>query len=156
MASGLSPAMRLQLPERRRNYRFALTPLADAMFQLLIFFMLSSSLTPYSLLTVQSAADTGDSVASQGGNSTAETTPPALVPGETVVWAIDKDAVVVAGQRIGFDSLGDLVDALGTAERPADVVLVIQTTARVQDVTTVLARLSMATVGTVRISTEGN
>lgn len=156
MASGLSPAMRLQLPERRRNYRFTLTPLADAMFQLLIFFMLSSSLTPYSLLTVQSAADTGDSVASQGGNSTAETTPPALVPGETVVWAIDKDAVVVAGQRIGFDSLGDLVDALGTAERPADVVLVIQTTARVQDVTTVLARLSMATVGTVRISTEGN
>lgn len=148
--------MRLQLPERQRNYRFALTPLADAMFQLLIFFMLSSSLTPYSLLTVQSAQGAAGATPSQAGNTADETAPPALFDGETVVWAIDKDAILVGGQRFTFDSLGDLVAALGTSDSPADVVLVIQNTARVQDVTTVLARLSLAPVGAVRISTEGN
>lgn len=156
MAGGLSPALRLQLPERRRNYRFAMTPLADAMFQLLIFFMLSSSLTPYSLLTVQSAEGETGAPPSQAGNTTEATVPPALIEGETVVWAIDKNAVLVGGQRFAFDSLGDLVDALGTSGSPADVVLVIQTTARVQDVTTVLAQLSLAPIGAVRISTEGN
>lgn len=156
MAGGLSPASRLQLPERRRNYRFALTPLADAMFQLLIFFMLSSSLTPYSLLTVQSAQGQAGAAPAQPGNAADDTAPPALQGGETVVWAIDKDAIVVGGQRFAFDTLGDLVDALAQADMPADVVLVVQRTARVQDVTTVLARLSLATVGAVRISTEGN
>lgn len=156
MPGGLSPATRLQLPERRRNYRFALTPLADAMFQLLIFFMLSSSLTPYSLLTVQSAQGQAGAAPAQPGNAADATTPPALSDGEIVVWAIDRDAILVGGQRFAFDTLGDLVAALSAAEVPADVVLVIQQNARVQDVTTVLARLSQATIGTVRISTEGN
>ncbi len=44
------------LPKSERRYTFALTPLADAMFQLLIFFMLSTSLTPYSLLTITRGA----------------------------------------------------------------------------------------------------
>jgi biopolymer transport protein ExbD len=156
MASGLSPAMRLQLPERRRNYRFALTPLADAMFQLLIFFMLSSSLTPYSLLTVQSAQGAASAAPSQAGNAAADATLPLALSGDAVVWAIDRDAVLVGGQRFAFDDLGDLVQALGAPNGPADVVLVIRNTARVQDVTTVLARLLQASVGTVRIATEGN
>ena len=46
---------RAPLPERPRRYKFAMTPLADAMFQLLIFFMLSSSLAPYSLITLKTA-----------------------------------------------------------------------------------------------------
>ena len=40
-------------PHRPRGNRFPMTALADAMFQLLIFFMLASSLTPYSLLPLQ-------------------------------------------------------------------------------------------------------
>ena len=53
---------RAPLPERPRRYRFVLTPLADAMFQLLIFFMLSSSLAPYSLITLKTAPqDVADS-----------------------------------------------------------------------------------------------
>jgi len=46
-------------PRSPARYRFVLTPLADAMFQLLIFFMLSSNLAPYSLLTIRSGT-TGD------------------------------------------------------------------------------------------------
>jgi biopolymer transport protein ExbD len=51
MASRKAP-----LPELPRRYKFVLTPLADAMFQLLIFFMLTSSLAPYSLITLKTAA----------------------------------------------------------------------------------------------------
>lgn len=154
MPGGLSPATRLQLPERRRNYRFALTPLADAMFQLLIFFMLSSSLTPYSLLTVQSAQGAAGANPDQTGQADDPRPIATLQTGEVVVWAIDRDAILVGGQRFDLNTLGDLVDALAAADSPADVVLVIQQNARVQDVTTVLARLSQAAVGTVRLSTE--
>lgn len=154
MPGGLSPSTRLQLPERRRNYRFALTPLADAMFQLLIFFMLSSSLTPYSLLTVQSAQGGTNEASDQGAQPDDPRPIAALQPGDVVVWAIDRDSVLVGGQRFELGSLGDLVDALAATDGPPDVVLVIQQNARVQDVTTVLARLSQAAVGTVRLSTE--
>lgn len=44
------------LPKSTRRYAFSLTPLADAMLQLLIFFMLSSSMAAYSLLGLNSAA----------------------------------------------------------------------------------------------------
>ena len=46
----------LILPRRNRRYRFSMTPLADVMFQLLIFFMLSANLAAYSLLPLRSGA----------------------------------------------------------------------------------------------------
>lgn len=145
---------RIHLPERRRNYRFALTPLADAMFQLLIFFMLSSSLTPYSLLPLQSApgnaADTG--AAPVPGEAEQPLRSPAA-PGDVVLWTLESDTVIVGGQRFGFDALTALADALGTAGAPADVILIVRPSAQVQDVTTVLARLRAADVGSVQVTT---
>ena len=149
-------ASTLNLPDRKRNYRFALTPLADAMFQLLIFFMLSSGLTPYSLLTLQNAA--GEDVAtdqntSAGNPNSTEPPPQQGAEADVALWTIDAETVIVGGQRFPFDALDDLADALGVAGAPSDVVLIVRPSAQVQDITTVLARLSAANVTSVQVST---
>lgn len=145
-----SARFQLQLPERQRNYRFALTPLADAMFQLLIFFMLSSSLTPYSMLTLQSAP--AEEVETGGGGTGPQPGPAARTDLE--VWRVTRGSVVAAGQPIDIDELGPVADALGASGRPVQLLLVVQRDARVQDVTTVLAQLSKAKVAGVQVSAE--
>lgn len=144
----------LGLPERRRNYRFALTPLADAMFQLLIFFMLSSGLTPYSLLTLQSAQGEQTSDPTAGGATNDPTELQPVGPQQDVVlWTVESEAIIVGGQSFGFDALDDLATALGVSGASASVVLIVRPTAQVQDITTVLARLSAADITSVQIST---
>ena len=145
----MSTKLHLNLPQRQRRYRIALTPLADAMFQLLIFFMLSSNLTPYSLLTLQSAA--GSSTAA-GPNGDSTEPPQAPFSGNVALWTIEAETVIVGGQRFGFDMLEDLAAALGQDDTPTQVVLVIRPSAQVQDVTTVLARLQTADVVSVRVA----
>ena len=149
-------APRIQLPERKRNYKFALTPLADAMFQLLIFFMLSSSLTPYSLLTLQSAS--GGVSASGSGSAGNDPDAPALTaaPNDVALWTVEADAVLVGGQRFGFDALDALAEALGEPGIPASVILIVRPSAQVQSVSTVLARLRAADVASVQISGGGS
>ena len=146
---------RILLPERKRNYKFALTPLADAMFQLLIFFMLSSSLTPYSLLTLQSAPAPAIAANAAAAGTNTEATPPQAAAADVALWTIEADAVLVGGQRFEFDALDALAEALGTPGTPASVILIVKPSAQVQDVTTVLARLRAADVGSVRISSGG-
>ena len=132
-------------------------PLADVMFQLLIFFMLSTGLTPYSLLTLQSGP--GEATAQPAGGGAATGAPPAqpgvLQPGEAAIWRVEADAVIAGGQRFGFDDLEALAGALGSEGAPARVVLVVGRDARVQDISTVLARLKAADVGSVQLSTGG-
>lgn len=125
------------------------------MFQLLIFFMLSSSLTPYSLLPVQSAASTAeDSAAQPAPGAQDDTAPPSPAPpGDVALWTVEADSVIVGGQRFGFDALDALADALGTAGAPADVILIVRPSAQVQDITTVLARLRAADVASVQVTT---
>jgi biopolymer transport protein ExbD len=144
-------ASKLQLPERKRTYRFALTPLADAMFQLLIFFMLSSSLTPYSMLTLQTAPEMPDAAAT--ASSAPGPGPGAPAPsGALEIWRVDRDVIIANGQRLTFDQLDSLAEALGTTGRPAQVVLIVLPGARVQDVSTVLARLQRADVMSLQVS----
>jgi len=51
------PHVKLSSGTPRDRRAFALTPLADIMFQLLIFFMLSTSLAPYALLPLAAPAE---------------------------------------------------------------------------------------------------
>lgn len=141
----------IELPVRKRRHRFALTPLADAMFQLLIFFMLSSGLTPYSLLSLQSAAGNAQEEAPAGQDTAiSEALPPDALP-QKALWTVDAETVIVGGQRFGFDALDDLAAALGVAGAPSEVVLIVRATAQVQDITTVLARLTAANVTAVQV-----
>ncbi|WP_179381048.1 ExbD/TolR family protein [Jannaschia marina] len=133
-------------PAEPRRYRFALTPLADAMFQLLIFFMLASSQVPYSILSLTPGAGPG-----QGGHeATAQPT-----GGEpTALWSIDAGAVVAGGQRFGFDALPDLAAALAGSDAPG-VVLLTGERARVQDLVAVTEALTAAGVPRISMARAG-
>lgn len=141
---------RLNLPERTIRYQFPLTPLADAMFQLLIFFMLASSLTPYSLVTLKtapgSAVETGTPGGAGSSTGTAE-----VGDANTVTWFVDNDSLTVAGTQFAMDQLPDLVAALGERGTPPDVVIIMRARARVQDLATVMEGLDSADVASVQI-----
>ncbi len=147
---------RAPLPERPRRYRFALTPLADAMFQLLIFFMLSSSLTPYSLITLKSAPadapppEEEESVpAGPGpGDGPAATSAPTL-------WTVGRDTVLTEGQTYRPDQLVELAALLGEQDTPANIVLLIREDARVQDIATALEALESAEITALQLTKEG-
>ncbi len=150
------------LPERPRTYRFALTPLADAMFQLLIFFMLSSSLTPYSLVTLRGTPDNA-----QTGEAT-ETAPPqvedetATTPASAAsddgpkitTWTLGDGIVIVNGQIFEADALADLAAAIGTRDEPGRIVIIVGDQARVQDIATAVEALDTAQVSAVQITRE--
>nr|WP_275297034.1 biopolymer transporter ExbD [Jannaschia sp. Os4] len=120
--------------------------MADAMFQLLIFFMLASSQVPYSLLTLKPGTPAGAAAA-------APSEAPAPV-GETALWSIDSGAVVAGGQRFGFDALPDLAGAL-VAAGTERVVLVARPTARVQDLVAVAEALTGAGIPSVAVTRAG-
>lgn len=147
--AALSGRTGLDLPQRKRSYRFALTPLADAMFQLLIFFMLSSSLTPYSLITLQSGADPGQGATDGTGTEAPDAE---ALPGETALWSVEADGIVVGGQSFGFERLPALAEALVAADPAARVILILRPSARVQDVARVLETLDLAEIGSVQIA----
>lgn len=145
--------LKLKLPVRPRSYRMAMTPLADAMFQLLMFFMLTSSLTPYSLLTVQTPIEAPQQTSDAPGPVPAQ---PTDTPPDVAIWTLEADRIIVGGQDFSFDDLATLADALGSDAAPAQVVILVNDTARVQDVTSVLAELANANVGAVRVSRGTN
>lgn len=134
------------LPRSTRRYTFALTPLADAMFQLLIFFMLTSSLTPYSLLTLRSGSGTE-------GAASASDPPPAqsqTSPLKSAIWQIENGQIVASGQRFGFEQLPQLAGALLAAGTP-QVLLITKPTAQVQDLVLVLEILTAAGIEAIQI-----
>ena len=144
---------RRELPQRVPRRRFALTPLADAMFQLLIFFMLASSLTPFSLITLRSGPAGVEDTTATASEGEAPETPPEVIDGETVLWTVVQDAVIVGAQEFPFDSLPQLAAALGPSPEAAKVIVILRPATRVQDVTSVLEALELAEIGSVKITT---
>lgn len=138
-------APRFTLPQRQRQYKFVLTPLADAMFQLLIFFMLSSSLAPYALMTIRSAADGG--VANTAG-SKADSTATAI--GKVAIWNVTAEGITVSGQSFGFQALPDL--AVAMANQDTAILLIVRDTAVVQDLARVVEALTSAGISNVQIA----
>ena len=147
-------ALRKSLPERPRSYRFALTPLADAMFQLLIFFMLTTSLTPYSLITLKSVSEEAAQQES-GGAGTSDGPPQSANAGPApTIWEIGNDTARIAGQVYQMEQLAELALAIGTQDQPGRVVLQVGLEARVQDVALALEALESANIDAVQITRE--
>lgn len=148
------PPQRIQLPRSTRRYRFSMTAMADMMFQLLIFFMLSAQLTPYSMLDLAAGAAPGDRPAAAAGavpQDAGPATPPSD-PRATAVWTIQPDGGIVAGgQRFTSDRLGAMADAL-RAQQTARVVLVARPGVDVQRVVTVLETLAQRGIADVQIA----
>ncbi len=133
------------LPDPRgdRKAPFALTPLADVMFQLLIFFMLSTSLAPYSLITL------GTPVAPTG-QSTAE--PEAAGGGaqSIVIWHIGRGELRAGSAVLPLDALPQVIPAL--KEKGLEEILLFTTpVATTQDVATVIEAIRVGEVAKLRL-----
>lgn len=146
------------LPERPRSYRVALTPLADAMFQLLIFFMLTTSLTPYSLVTLKTTPDEveeseDENEAAGPEDENAERPAPDAVEDTGVtIWELGNGTATANGQVFDIDQLASLAEAIGSQDDPGEVIIVVGPEARVQDVATALEALDSAQVEAVQLA----
>jgi biopolymer transport protein ExbD len=142
------PTGKRTLPVSERRYAFTLMPLADAMMQLLIFFMLSASMSTYSLLDISTAPPLS---AGTGAGSLAL---PALLAGNAAegaaTWTVESGFVVSNGQRFGFDTLAGMVAALQTQTAPR-VLLILRRGASVQDLVVVLEGLAAGGITQVQI-----
>jgi len=122
---------------------FALTPLADIMFQLLIFFMLTTSLAPYSLVPLVRAA---------APDAGAATTAPAPVPdsAQPAIWQLGAGTLRSGGQEVALEDLPLVLVALQDA-RVAEILLFVTDTARAQDMVTVLEHVEHAGFARLRL-----
>jgi len=118
---------------RPRRYAFALTPLADAMFQLLIFFMLSSSLSPYSLIPLSG----GPAWQSDLTGEASSAIPAPDVGAQVLVWHLARGTLRAGAQTISLDDLPGLMPEL-LASGVAQVLLFPSRAATVQDIATTL------------------
>lgn len=129
-----------------------MTPLADVMFQLLIFFMLSANIAPYSMLDLRTGALSGAS-----GEETAPETEPGTTTDirRTAVWTLDPSgAVLASGQRFGPERLPALADAL-LAQGTSDVLVVLRADVPVQQLVLVLQALAARGITSVQIASGG-
>ncbi|SEW40100.1 Biopolymer transport protein ExbD [Cognatiyoonia koreensis] len=134
-----------------KGHRFSLTPLADAMFQLLIFFMLSSSLAPYSLLTIRSGPErqqAGEIV--PGDEAAPDDTEVQALGANTVLWTLEPEKVTIGGQTFPYDALSAIAEGLALND-DAEVIIILRNQARVQDLARVLEALTAAGISAVQI-----
>lgn len=149
MPAAATRTTRIALPERRRRYGFSMTAMADMLFQLLIFFMLSANLAPFAMLELRAGA-LGAPGAGDGAGRAA--TPAAVTDiRATAVWTLTPEGLTASGQRFGLDRVGLLAEAL-RAQGTANVLVVLRPEVPVQHVITVLETLSAQGIVSVQVA----
>lgn len=118
------------LVPRRKVGNFTLTPLADVMFQLLLFFMLTSSLAPYALLPM------GGTEPQVQGDRTAPSPPANRAPAQAV-WHLGHKEIRSGQVRIALEMLPQALDAL-KADGIQDLVVLVTHSAQTSDLVYVL------------------
>jgi biopolymer transport protein ExbD len=131
---------------RARRYGFSFTPLADAMFQLLVFFMLTSSLAPYSLMTLTPGAAGNIDAAGDAPDATLEASQAERV----AIWSVGRGTLRAGGEKVALADIHALVAPLIEAGLDR-VVLLTGRSATVQDMATALEALTLARVPTVHV-----
>ena len=127
----------LDAPRRRRAF-FMLTPLVDIMFLLLIFFMLTSETSLYTLMRMSARA-----VAAAPAAATAS-------PTAELVVAIGHRQVRLNGVAMPLDQVADVL-AQFRAQGVDRAALVAAQAAQVQDIVSVLELLEATAFGEVRL-----
>lgn len=117
-----------------------MTALADVLFQLLIFFMLSADLSPYALLPIRAGDGPAQGMGGGGGGGSA-------VP--AIVWQVTQGAVIANGQRFGFGDIAELANALPAGPR---LLLDPAPEARVQDIVQVIEILVLQGIAQVEVA----
>lgn len=140
----------LDLPRRARGRAgaFSMTALADVLFQLLIFFMLSANLSSYAMLPLRSGAIEGHGAPGALPDGAGPAATPARA---TAVWTLNPDGVTASGQHFGLDRIADLADALAL-QGTRNLLIILRPTVPVQDVVQVLETLSARGIASVQIA----
>ncbi|MFV0294356.1 MAG: ExbD/TolR family protein [Paracoccus sp. (in: a-proteobacteria)] len=145
----------LILPRRQRRYRFSMTPLADVMFQLLVFFMLSANITPYSMLDIRTGAISGTTTANEPDTGTNVKSGRNTDIRTTAVWTLDASGEILAsGQHFDAERLPVLADALKT-QGTSNVLVVLRQDVPVQRLVTVLQTLAARGITSVQVAGGG-
>ena len=131
---------------RARRYGFSFTPLADAMFQLLVFFMLTSSLAPYSLMTLTPGSAGNIAAAGDAPDTREQSTEQESL----AIWTVDRGTLRTGGEEVELAKISSLIDPLMEAGLDR-VVLLTGRSATVQDMAAVLEALTLANVPTVQV-----
>lgn len=134
-------------PVTRRRYGFAVTPLADAMFQLLVFFMLTSSLTPYSLIALKSGG-VGSTVEAVGADKVVE-----LPDNQVAIWQLSRGHIRAKDTEITLDQLDQVVPAMKQAGIE-QVVIVTTGSATTQDLAKTIELLTINEISQVQVVTR--
>lgn len=132
-----APDIRLDDPRPPARRAFALTPLADVMFQLLIFFMLSSSLSPYALLPLVAPAE---------HDGTRADAAPAALPADApapAIWTVGRGEIRAGAERFDTTALSDRLALLRQAG-VAELLLFTTAETTTQDIATVLEAVRVA------------
>ena len=127
----------LSRPARRQRPSFVLTSLIDIIFLLVIFFMVSSQITPFSLLPLTP-------VSGQNAGSTAAAT------AAPVSIRIQAGRVSIGGQSVQMTSVGEALAGL-KSRGVTTILLTPGSTATVQDVVTVLEAAKDAAIANVTV-----
>lgn len=129
-------------PRPPKRQAFALTPLADVMFQLLIFFMLSSSLSPYALLPLVAPADPTAAPVSASAVPAGDVAP--------VIWTVGRAEIRAGGSSFAPEALPDLLAELQRAG-VAEILLFTTAQTTTQDVATVLEAIRVSGLARARL-----
>ncbi|MEQ1951985.1 biopolymer transporter ExbD [Mesorhizobium sp. CN2-181] len=126
---------------RRRRPSFVLTSLIDVIFLLVIFFMVSSQIVPYSLLPLGPlAAESGEPA----------TPPPPENTAPPIAVRILAGRVTIGGENVSMADVSTRLKAL-RAQGTGSILLTPTATATVQDVVTVLEASKDAEIASVTV-----
>ncbi|MCL1629191.1 biopolymer transporter ExbD [Roseibaca sp. V10] len=148
MAEALTDIAPLRLPvpaARRRG--FALTPLADVMFQLLLFFMLTSSLAPYALLPLSAAGPSAGQTLRDTPTPPQSPAPPAEAQ---VIWHLERGEIRAGQVRIPLSALPEAVAAL-RRDAVSDLVVFVTRTAEARDLALLIENVQDSGIARVQL-----
>jgi biopolymer transport protein ExbD len=131
------------LPEiKRRRASFMLTPLIDVIFLLLVFFMLSSQIAPYSLLPMGGVASAREEPIAAADEPASQALP--------VVVRIARGQLHVGGETMAISDLRAAAERF-RREGTESYLLIPTRSAEVQDIVSTLEALKAASAATVTL-----
>ncbi|MDO5622832.1 MAG: biopolymer transporter ExbD [Paracoccus sp. (in: a-proteobacteria)] len=140
------------MPARPMPRAFPMTAMADMLFQLLIFFMLTANLTPFAMLDFRTGQLSGRADSATEGSTPAE---PAMDARRTAIWTLGTTGLVSGGQHFALDQLPALADALADLGTP-HLLIVLRPDVPVRDVILVLEALQLRGITAVQIADGGS
>lgn len=130
-------------PLRQKQKGFVLTSLIDVIFLLLVFFMLSSQIAPYSLLTVSGGASQQESTTQAAPSVPANAT-------SDMMFIVSRGHVRAGSETIPLDQLPAALKRLRDGKQLNATVLTTRS-ATVQDIVTALEIFETARIASVRL-----